>query len=139
MEIKSYPVGGGFRYDGWLSDSATSPKLAFTSQSALSFDEAAGVFRAMASKIDFANELKAVAVGLGKAMDAAPDLYQKYFDLGYNSGGASELTDEDVASLGLTAAQVVSAITLLENYNKFVSGTDPASSVYRITINQVRG
>ena len=38
-------------------------------------------------------------------------LQEVWFDRGYNSGGADELTDADVEALGITAADVTGMIT----------------------------
>lgn len=65
-------------------------------------------------------------------MDEGPDVLQEYFDSGIT------ITDEDVASLGLVAADVTACLTLLENIDKFFSGTVSIDAVYRVTVNKVR-
>lgn len=67
-----------------------------------------------------------------KNMDEGPDVLQEYFDSGVT------FTDADVESLNLTAAQVNSCLTMLENAGKFYAGTTPANATYRVTINTVR-
>lgn len=103
-----------------------------------SYQEATEIYMATNRKLAFVQSLQSTAASLGAAMDKSEGLYQSYFDMGFNSGGANEIRDEDVVSLGLTASQVTDAITLLDNFTKFVSGQAPAASTYRITINLVR-
>lgn len=92
----------------------------------------------MAKKLDFATQIQTLATDLAKSMEVAPDLHQRYFDCGFNDGGANEIVDGDIESLGFTAAQLVSMITCIENFNKFIAGTSPANSAYRININALR-
>ena len=44
-----------------------------------------------------------------------------YWDRGYNSGGADELTDADVEALGITAADVVGMITFAGALETFMA------------------
>ena len=67
-----------------------------------------------------------------RPMDEGPDVLQEYFDDGMT------FTDEDVAPLGVTAAQVTACLTLLENAGKFYAGDSPTNSAYRGTVNSVR-
>jgi len=67
-----------------------------------------------------------------RIMDENPDVLQEYFDAGVT------FTDEDVAPLGVTAAQVTACLTLLENAGKFYAGNTPANAAYRVTVNAVR-
>ena len=86
----------------------------------------------MAQKLELARAIVAQAQLLAVPMDASPDVVQEYFDSGIT------FTDADVAALGLTAAQVVACITLLENVNKFFAGGSPTNAQYRVTVNGVR-
>ena len=86
----------------------------------------------MAQKLELAKALIAQAQALAPVMDAAPDVVQEYFD------ASITFTDADVEALGVTAAQVVALITLLENVNKFFSGGSPTNAQYRVNINAVR-
>jgi hypothetical protein len=73
---------------------------------------------------------------LAQPMDDAPDRWQEYWDVVNSPGGA--YTDEELEPLGITAEQLTTAIGLLENFNKFMSGEAPVVSVYRITVNGLR-
>jgi hypothetical protein len=44
-----------------------------------------------------------------------------WFDRGYNDGGDDELTDQDVASLGVTAADVTGMITFAGALDTFLA------------------
>ena len=48
-------------------------------------------------------------------------LQEVWFDRGYNSGGADELTDADVEALGITAADVTGMITFAGALETFMS------------------
>ena len=65
-------------------------------------------------------------------MDEGPDVLQEYFDSNVT------FADEDVAALGVTAAQVTACLTLLENVGKFYAGNTPVNAAYRVTVNAVR-
>ena len=86
----------------------------------------------MAQKLELARAIVAQAQLLAVPMDASPDAVQEYFDSGIT------FVDEDVAALGITAAQVVACITMLENVNKFFAGGNPANAQYRVNVNAVR-
>lgn len=92
----------------------------------------------MAEKIEFVEKLRSLVDTIGAVMDAEGDVYQLYFDRGYNGGGADPIVDGDITSTGLTAAEVTSAITLLENLVAFFNGTSPVNAQYRVTVNSVR-
>lgn len=92
----------------------------------------------MSEKISFVLRAQELTEHLAAVMDGGPDLVQLFFDRAYGSGGANEIADADIASTSLTAAQVVSAITLLQNFDKFCNAGNPANDAYRVTVNQVR-
>ena len=86
----------------------------------------------MAQKLELARAIVATVQQLAPVMDMVPDIVQEYFDSGIT------FADEDVAALGLTAAQVVACITMLDNATKFFSGGNPTNAQYRVSINAVR-
>ena len=89
----------------------------------------------MAQKLELAKALISQAQALAPVMDAAPDVVQEYFDSGV------QFVDADVEALGVTAAQVVALITLMQNFDGFCNGTLPANETppqYRVNINAVR-
>lgn len=98
----------------------------------LYFEKRQEAFEAMA-KIDLAKAIIWRAQQLTETMDNGPDVVQEYFDSGIT------FTDYDLESLGVTASQVVSCITLLQNITKFFGGDDTLTpAVYRTTVNSIR-
>lgn len=86
----------------------------------------------MTSKLQLAEAIIYQAQLHAKPMDEGADVLQEYFDSGVT------FTDEDVAPLGVTAADVVNCLTLLEHAAKFYGGNTPANAMYRVTINAIR-
>ncbi len=58
-------------------------------------------------------------------------LQSVYFDRGYNSGGADELTDADVESLGIDAAAVTGMITFAGALETFMAANRGYLSMMR--------
>jgi hypothetical protein len=65
----------------------------------------------MANKQQYAERGRSMASTFSNLADDVIALQNVYFDRGYNDGGADELTDQDVASAGVTAADVTGMIT----------------------------
>ena len=105
--------------------------ILWTGSEKIYFDTQMEALEAMA-KIDLAKAIVYQAQRLALVMDEGPDVLQEYFDSGVT------FTDDDVAALGVTAAQVTACTTLLENVGKFFGGTDPVNAVYRTTVNAVQ-
>ena len=93
----------------------------------------------MSEKISFVLRVQELVEHLATAMDAGPDMVQLFTDRTYGSGGANEILDADIASTGLTAADLVSGVVLLQNFVRFCNN-DAAmvSGEYRVTVNKVR-
>lgn len=72
---------------------------------------------------------------LAAPMDAAQDVWQEFWDV-VNGSGAYQ--DAELEALEITAAQLASCVTVLENFNKFVQGDTPANDAYRVPINTMR-
>ena len=54
----------------------------------------------------------------------------EYFDNGYNSAGANEITDANVAAYDMTAAQFTNLITLMQNFEKLRTNQVPTTGDY---------
>lgn len=67
--------------------------------------------------------------------DEAPDIESEFFDLGYNVGGANEIVDADVSVYNLTAANISSAITLIQQLKNMEAGAAVATANYGATTN----
>ena len=89
----------------------------WTGSEKLYYDTEREARKAMA-KIDTAKAVVAQVQQLATPMDGAPDIFQEYWDI-VNSGGA--FTNEDVAPLGITAAQLVDCITVIEAFNTLMA------------------
>ena len=94
----------------------------------------------MADKIKFSQESQAFATRLAQLFKQAPDLEGVYFDEGFNTGPTA-ITDGDIASLGITAADVTAFITVAQQLQKFDIGDvgDPVVNAnYGASINAMR-
>jgi hypothetical protein len=86
----------------------------------------------------FIQQLIITSSALAQSFDMANTLINIYFDRGYNSGGAHELTAEDLAMQGLTPASVASFITLAQQIQALRSGGAVSSADYDSTLNVLR-
>ena len=75
----------------------------------------------MANKANFARQAQQMAASFSALADDILSLQNIYWDRGYNSGGADPLADEDVASLGITAADVTGMITFADAPDSFLT------------------
>ena len=60
----------------------------------------------MSNKTRYASKAMDMASIFSNLADDITALQSVYWDRGYNAGGADPLTDDDVAALGVTAAEV---------------------------------
>ena len=98
----------------------------------LSATEAALELGGYMQKLETARAIVAAVKTLATVNDSATDLVAEYWDAG---GG---FTDEDVAALGITAAQLTACITTLEQAALFMAGSATTPVVHRTTLNAVR-
>lgn len=92
----------------------------------------------MSKKNEFVNEFKLQATSLAQIIARCEELEDIYFDRGYNSGGADAITDADISSTGLTAAQVGSLITLGQQIVNFRDNAAVTTGDYGATLNVAR-
>lgn len=92
------------------------------------------------NKLATAKFLVELVQSMAKVADNAADAIPEYFDV----AGAG-WTDDDVAALGITAAQLAACVTFIEQIPKLMLGTiavdghsDIAPANYRATLNAVR-
>ena len=83
-------------------------------------------------------ELIRDAVALAPIMDKLADRNKEYFDNGYNSGGADQIADADVATYDITAAEFTNYITLMGQLNNFFTNSAVTTGDYGSTINKLR-
>lgn len=96
----------------------------------LNFDSEQEAQQYMA-KIDTAKAIVKAVQSLSTATDSAADLEAEYFDAG-------TWADGDVAALGLTASDIASCITLLQQVEALMTNQATATAMYRSTLNKVR-
>lgn len=89
-------------------------------------------------KQTFCQQLQSDAAALAAIRKILDDRKGVYYDRGYNSGGSNPIIDADVSALDLTAAQVGSWITLLEQLEKFFTNTAVTTADYDATLSTIR-
>jgi len=85
------------------------------------------------AKRDTAKAIVRAVQSLATATDTAGDLEKEYFDV----AGAG-WTDADVAALGITSAQLASCLTLLQQFEKLMTGQATTPIDNTASLNQVR-
>ncbi len=85
------------------------------------------------AKIDTAKAIVKTVQSLATATDTASDLEKEYFDV-----AGSGWTDADVAALGITAAQLASCLTLLQQFEKLMTAQATTPIDNTAALNQVR-
>ena len=83
-------------------------------------------------KAKMVNEVLSVIKMLVEPMEKVADVWQLYWDLG---GSVSE---NDLASTGLTTDEFAGMITTLEQFKKFCNNEAVTPSAYRININKAK-
>ena len=74
----------------------------------------------MANKEHFARQGQQMAASFSALADDILAMQNIFWDRGYNAGGADALADEDVAALGITAADVTGMITFAGALDTFL-------------------
>jgi hypothetical protein len=92
----------------------------------------------MASKLIFATQSQEQATTMAQLGDKLADILSVYFDRGYNSGGSNPITNDDLASLGITAAQLGDMVTLAEQFANFLGNVAVTPADYDSTLNAIR-
>ena len=75
----------------------------------------------MANKQHYSRQAQQMAASFAALADDIIALQAIYFDRGYNSGGADELLDADVESLGIDAGAVTGMITFAGALETFMA------------------
>jgi len=83
-------------------------------------------------KVKMVNEVLDVIKMLVEPMERAADAHQLYWDLG---GSVSE---DDLASTGLTTDEFAGMITTLEQFKKFCNNEAVTAAAYRVHINKAK-
>lgn len=75
----------------------------------------------MSNKTHYAKRAQDMAGIFANLADDILAIRDTWWDRAYNSGGADELTDADVESLGVTAADVTGMITFADALETFLT------------------
>lgn len=75
----------------------------------------------MSNKVKYVQQAQEMAGVMSRLFSNVEQWKAVYWDRGYNSGGADELTDTDVESLGLTAADVTGLVTFADALDTFLA------------------
>lgn len=92
----------------------------------------------MSKKVEYTQNLQSLMTDLGQVMDVSSERVAAYNNRGYGSGGADELMDQDIASTGLTANDVLLMVNALTEYEKFTKNQAIIVGDYQSTINRTR-
>lgn len=74
----------------------------------------------MANKVKFVQQGQEMAGIMSRLADDLAAWRDVFWDRTYNDGGAGELTDADVESLGITAADVTGMVTFVDALDAFL-------------------
>lgn len=89
-------------------------------------------------KVLFAQRMQAACTQLAQVADAYADMFTVYFDRGYDAAGANPIVDDDLTSLGITAANIAAGMTLAEQIQHFLNNQAALVSDYDQTLNALR-
>jgi hypothetical protein len=92
----------------------------------------------MATKLTWAGQAQTDATTLAQVADRLANLETVYFDRGYDSGGSNPITNDDVVSLSITAADLAALITLTQQLSNFLGNSAVTAGDYDSTLNTVR-
>jgi hypothetical protein len=122
---------------GYIYQSASGQLIYFDGTTKHFFATMEGAQR-MASKQEYAQAAQAVTTTLAQVADKMEDMVTVYFDRGYGAGGAKEITDADLAALGITAAELAGFITVAEQVGKLLNNQEVTEGDYDSTLNKLR-
>ena len=86
------------------------------------------------SRLQTAQAIIRVVQSMIPPMDQALDVFDEYWDI----AGAVPFTDEELVSIGITADQLGTLVTVVENYQKFMVNDAPAAIEYKAALNMAR-
>ena len=92
----------------------------------------------MSEKTDFVECMQRSITQIAQHASLGKELVSIWTKREYQSGGADEITDEDIATTGITAAEMALGITLFNNLYKFRYNDIPTQNDYESTIARLR-
>jgi hypothetical protein len=92
----------------------------------------------MASKANYGSDVQAQATEMAEMGKTFQSMVANYFDRGYNVGGSDPIIDDDIASTGMTAAEMADMITLAQQFANFLDNAAVTQADYSSTLNKIR-
>lgn len=92
----------------------------------------------MSEKTDFVENLRRSITQIAQHATNGEELVSTWTKREYQSGGSDEMTDEDISSTGITAAEMALGITLFNNLKKFRFNDTPTQNDYEATMAKLR-
>ena len=83
------------------------------------------------NKVTYARRGRELATAMALLTNDLAAWRNTYWDRTYNAGGADELTDEDVAEVDVTAADITGLVTFADALDTFLVSTRPYLSNMR--------
>jgi hypothetical protein len=83
------------------------------------------------NKVTYAQRGRELATALALQMNDLAAWRNTYWDRTYNDGGADELTDQDIAVSGVTAADITGLTTFADAVDTFMASNRPYLSNMR--------
>lgn len=117
---------------------AANEKWIFFDGEAKHFFNTAGEVLKMANKVEFAKKVMAVNAAIAQLFLDTKDLDSVYFSEGFNDIGSDAITDEDIESLGITAAELASGDTLFQQIQNLRNNVPVVLGDYQATVNALR-
>jgi len=92
----------------------------------------------MANKIEFAKKVQAISTTIAQLYLDTKDLDSVYFTQSFDGSGADPIIDADIASLGITAAEVAAGDTLFQQIQNLRNNAAVTAGDYQSTVNALR-
>ncbi len=93
----------------------------------------------MSDKITFAEEVQAFSTQFSALVEKVAVFQSVYADRFYGSGGADEILDTNIESLGITAAELASFITpFAGQLFNFMNNLTVTEGDFSVTLNRLR-
>ena len=89
-------------------------------------------------KVDFALAERAAATAFAEAIERIAELYEIYYDSGYDPGGSDSIIDGDIEGHNMAAQDLTNFATFAENLALFMSAGTPMVFDYQSKVNAFR-
>lgn len=92
----------------------------------------------MANKIEFAKKCQVANTIVAQLFLDTKDLDGVYFDEGFDGAGSDPIINDDLVSLGITAAELSLGITLFQQIQNLRNNDPVTTGDYQATVNALR-